>query len=261
MKEETYLDSILAFHRERAQRDQRSLDQLLDNLPKLPSHNVTFTEQIKKEKGLSVIAEIKKRSPSKGVLKPGLNAEHLAKVYEKAGATCISVLTDTEHFGGSAIDLMSVHKVVSIPILRKDFTVDLRDIYDAKVMGASCILLIVAALEKGLLKESIELCNYLGLDALVETHDEGEVEIAIESGADLIGINQRDLQTFEVDQSRALRVVGEIPKHITKVAESGIRKLSDAKPLRPAGFDAVLIGESLVKSESPEILIKQLRKL
>ena len=152
MKEETYLDSILAFHRERAQRDQRSLDQLLDKLPKLPSHHVTFIEQIKKEKGLSVIAEIKKKSPSKGVLKPGLNAEVLAKVYEKAGATCISVLTDTEHFGGSALDLMSVHKVVSIPILRKDFTVDLRDIYDAKVMGASCILLIVAALEKGLLK-------------------------------------------------------------------------------------------------------------
>ena len=96
---------------------------------------------------------------------------------------------------------------------------------------------------------------------MVETHDEGEVEIAIESGADLIGINQRDLQTFEVDQSRALRVVEEIPKHITKVAESGIRKLSDAKALRPAGFDAVLVGESLVKSESPEILIKQLRKL
>ena len=261
MKEETYLDSILAFHRERAQRDQRSLDQLLDKLPKLPSNDVTFIEQIKNEEGLSVIAEIKKKSPSKGVLKPGLNAEVLAKVYEKAGATCISVLTDTEHFGGSALDLMSVHKVVSIPILRKDFTVDLRDIYDAKVMGASCILLIVAALEKGLLKESIELCNHLGLDALVETHDEGEVEIAIESGADLIGINQRDLQTFEVDQSRALRVVGEIPKHITKVAESGIRKLSDAKPLLPGGFDAVLIGESLVKSESPEILIKQLRKL
>ena len=140
-------------------------------------------------------------------------------------------------------------------------TVDLRDICDAKIMGADCVLLIVAALEKKLLAEFIEFCEDLNLAALVETHDEAEVEIALDSGAKMIGINQRDLKTFKVDQKRALRVVSEIPEDIIRVAESGIRALSDAKPLKTAGFDAVLIGESLVMSDFPEELVTQLRNL
>ena len=128
-------------------------------------------------------------------------------------------------------------------------------------MGADCVLLIVAALEKRLLAEFIEFSEDLNLAALVETHDEAEVEIALDSGAKMIGINQRDLKTFKVDQKRALRVISEIPEHIIRVAESGIRALSDAEPLKTAGFDAVLIGESLVMSDFPEELVTQLRNL
>ena len=261
MAEGTYLDSILAYHRERAKNDLRSLNQLLAKISTEEIKSPTFQDQILAEKGLSVIAEIKRRSPSKGNLKGNLDAVALSQTYEGAGAACISVLTDSEHFSGSKEDLMNVRRSVDVPILRKDFTVDFRDICDAKLMGADCVLLIVAALEKKLLPEFIEFCEYLNLDALVEAHDEAEVEIALNSGAKMIGINQRDLNTFEVDQKRALRVVSEIPEHIAKVAESGIRSPADAEPLKAAGFDAVLIGESLVKSDSPDELIIQFRDL
>ena len=261
MTEGTYLDSILAYHRERAKDDPRSLNELLEKVPEEQGNSPTFQEQILAEKGLSVIAEIKRRSPSKGKLKENLDAVALAQTYERAGAACISVLTDSEHFDGSNEDLMSVRRSVEVPILRKDFTVDFRDICDAKMIGADCVLLIVAALEQKLLVEFIEFCEYLNLDALVEAHDEAEVEIALDSGAKMVGINQRDLKTFEVDQRRALRVVNEIPEHIAKVAESGISSPTDAEPLKAAGFDAVLIGESLVKSDFPDELITQFRNL
>tara|TARA_Y100000768_G_scaffold50246_1_gene32765 strand:+ start:2390 stop:3175 length:786 start_codon:yes stop_codon:yes gene_type:complete len=261
MTEGTYLDSILAYHRERAKNDPRSLNQLLEKVPAEQRNSPTFKEKILAEKDLSVIAEIKRRSPSKGELKGNLDAVALAQAYERAGAACISVLTDSEHFGGSKQDLINVKRSVEVPILRKDFTVDFRDVCDARMIGADCVLLIVAALEKKLLAEFIEFCEHLNLDALVEAHDEAEVEIALDAGAKMVGINQRDLRTFKVDQKRALRVVSEIPKHVVKVAESGIRSLSDAEPLKAAGFDAVLIGESLVKSNFPDQLIKQLRNL
>ena len=261
MTEGTYLDSILSYHRKRAKNDLRSLNQLLEKIPVEGSNTSTFHDQILAEEGLSVIAEIKRRSPSKGELKSNLDAVALAQAYERAGAACISVLTDYQHFGGSKEDLMDVRRSVEVPILRKDFTVDFRDICDAKIMGAKCVLLIVAALEQKLLAEFIEFCEGLNLDALVETHDEAEVEIALNAGAKMVGINQRDLKTFKVDQKRALRVVSEIPDHIVKVAESGIRSLLDAEPLKAAGFDAVLIGESLVKSDFPDQLIMQLRNL
>jgi len=261
MTEGTYLDSILSYHRKRAKNDLRSLDQLLEKIPVEGRNSSTFHDQILAEEGLSVIAEIKRRSPSKGELKVNLDAVALAQAYERAGAACISVLTDYQHFGGSKEDLMDVRRSVEVPILRKDFTVDFRDICDAKIMGAKCVLLIVAALEQKLLAEFIEFCESLNLDALVEAHDEAEVEIALNAGAKMVGINQRDLKTFKVDQKRALRVVSEIPDHIVKVAESGIRSLLDAEPLKAAGFHAVLIGESLVKSDFPGQLIMQLRNL
>ena len=261
MTEGTYLDSILSYHRKRAKNDLRSLNQLLEKIPVEGRNSSTFHDQILAEEGLSVIAEIKRRSPSKGELKVNLDAVALAQAYERAGAACISVLTDYQHFGGSKEDLMDVRRSVEVPILRKDFTVDFRDICDAKIMGAKCVLLIVAALEQKLLAEFIEFCESLNLDALVEAHDEAEVEIALNAGAKMVGINQRDLKTFKVDQKRALRVVSEIPDHIVKVAESGIRSLLDAEPLKAAGFHAVLIGESLVKSDFPGQLIMQLRNL
>ena len=261
MTEGTYLDAILTYHRERAKNDPRSLNQLLDKLSEEERESPTFQEQILAEEGLSVIAEIKRSSPSKGELRSNLDVVALAETYERAGAACISVLTDSKHFDGSKEDLINVRRLVEVPILRKDFTVDFRDICDTKMIGADCVLLIVAALEKRLLTEFIEFCEHVNLDALVEAHDEAEVEIALDSGAKMIGVNQRDLKTFEVDQKRALRVVSEIPEHITKVAESGIRSLADAEPLKAAEFDAILIGESLVKSDFPDEMIMQLRNL
>ena len=261
MTKETYLDSILAYHRERAKKDSRSLTKLLNELPKRTDNVISFKDQIRKQNGLSIIAEIKRKSPSKGLLKGDLDAVELAQIYASGGAACISVLTDSEHFGGSQQDLIDVRRTVKIPILRKDFTVDLRDIYDAKIMGASCVLLIVAALGREQLAEYIEFCGHLGLDSLVEAHDEAEVEMALQAGAKMIGVNQRDLRSFDVDQTRALRVVAEIPDEIVKIAESGIKALSDATPLKSAGFDAVLIGEALVKSENPKNLITELRNL
>ena len=196
MTEGTYLDSILSYHRDRAENDLRSLDQLLKEISTKENNRPSFQEKILAEKGLSVIAEIKRRSPSKGELKSNLDAVDLAQAYERAGAACVSVLTDYKHFGGSREDLLNVRRSVEVPILRKDFTVDFRDICDAKIMGADCVLLIVAALEKKLLAEFIEFCEDLNLAALVETHDEAEVEIALDSGAKMVGINQRDLKTF-----------------------------------------------------------------
>ena len=191
MTEGTYLDSLLAYHRERAKDDPRSLNELLEKVPEEQGNSPTFQEQILAEKGLSVIAEIKRRSPSKGKLKENLDAVALAQTYERAGAACISVLTDSEHFGGSKEDLMNARRSVEVPILRKDFTVDFRDICDAKIIGADCVLLIVAALEQKLLAEFIEFCEYLNLDALVEAHDEaeqGRAELERGQGHDVEGV-------------------------------------------------------------------------
>ena len=255
----TYLDTILAFHRSRTENDLRSLNELLELVPKVSSRG--FSDRLKQESSLSVIAEIKRQSPSKGILRADLDPSSLAQEYEASGAACISVLTDTEHFSGSEADLRLVRKAVNLPILRKDFTVDPRDICDAKIMGADCVLLIVSALERSELIELHELAINLGIDALVETHDEREIEIALGIGAKLIGVNQRDLKTFQVDQTRAIRVAEEIPQGIVKVAESGIKNPKDAKALADAGYDAVLIGEALVISENPRQIIKELKEL
>ena len=255
----TYLDEIMAFHRKRAASDERLLSDLIEVVPKNEPRG--FMQQIKVDPGLSVIAEIKRRSPSKGLLKENLNPSLVAHEYETSGATCISVLTDTEHFWGSETDLKSAKEASSLPILRKDFTVDLRDICDARIMGADCVLLIVSALDKKLLQDLHQLAHELGIDALVETHDEREIEIALQMGATLIGVNQRDLKTFQVDQTRAIRVIRDIPETVTKVAESGIRNSSDAEALSEAGYDAVLIGEALVTAESPSKIVRELKKL
>ena len=258
----TYLDEILDFHRYESRGDSRSLDTLVEKAGEFePTRGFKKALMDSPANEMAVIAEIKKRSPSLGELVSNLIPSSVSQEYEEGGASALSVLTDAKYFGGSSIDLREARAACNLPVLRKDFTVDFRDICDAKIMGANCVLLIVAALEKGLLTDFIEFCENLELDALVEAHDEVEVEVALESGATMIGINQRDLKTFKVDQNRALRVVREIPKHIVKVAESGIRSISDAEPLKSAGFDAVLIGESLVKSHFPDQLIAQLRDL
>jgi indole-3-glycerol phosphate synthase len=206
-----------------------------------------------------VIAEVKRRSPSKGDLLPDLDPADLAVRYQAGGASCLSVLTDERWFGGSPADLAASRAAVGLPVLRKDFTVDPRDVCDARTMGADCVLLIAAALDDAELADLHALAVEVGIDALVEVHDEAEVDRALAVGARLVGVNQRDLVTFEVDTDRAVRVVPHIPSGVVRVAESGIRDRDDAARLADAGYDAVLVGESLVTSGDPTTAVRLLR--
>ena len=259
----TYLDKILAAHRTAAAADTRNLDQLIDQanacVPTRGFRGALLRARPESTSGLAVIAEIKRRSPSKGDLNPGIDAAAWAAAYEQGGATCLSVLTDREYFGGSPEDLAAARQAVSVPVIRKDFTVSALDVVDARLMGADAVLLIVAALDQAELADFHQLALELGLDALVETHDEPEVERALAVGANLIGVNQRDLVTFEVDTARAVRVGESLPADVVRVAESGVGGPEDAGPLAAAGYHAVLVGESLVRSGDPAVAVAALR--
>jgi indole-3-glycerol phosphate synthase len=254
----TYLDRILAQHRAEAGQDQEPIDGLLDVARAQPRPR-GFRGALAASAEVAVIAEVKRRSPSKGDLAPGLDPAALATEYARGGATCLSVLTDGHWFGGSAEDLQRAREAVELPVLRKDFTVDPRDVVRARTMGADAVLLIVAALDDHELGDFHALAAELEMDALVEVHDEAELERALEVGADLIGVNQRDLVTFEVDTDRAERVGASMPEGVLRVAESGITGSSDARRLADAGFHAVLVGESLVTSGDPSRSVAQLR--
>lgn len=255
-----YLDEILAQHREVASRDSRSLSGLIEATRTISNSRGFAKRLIEDSKNaLAVIAEIKRRSPSRGLLSHDLEPKVIAEQYKNAGASCISVLTDSDFFGGSADDLKSARGAVDLPVLRKDFTVSLNDICDAKLMNADCILLIVAALNKFELAEFHNFALELGLDVLVEIHDEPELDLALEVGAKMIGVNQRNLRTFEVDQQRAVRIAKKIPGSVVRVAESGVRTRDDALQLRDAGYHAVLVGESLVTSKNIAMTLNELR--
>lgn len=253
----TYLDRILAAHRARAEADDRSLAPLVaearaQSLPR------GFAAALRAAEGVAVIAEVKRRSPSKGDLAAGLDPAALAGAYERGGATCLSVLTDAEFFGGSPDDLRAARAATRLPVLRKDFTVSPADVCDARIMGADAVLLIAAALDDDELTDLHTLALDIGLDALVEVHDEAELERAVAAGAHLVGVNQRDLVTFEVDHERATRVGAAIPATAVRVAESGIRGRDDVAALAAAGFDAVLVGELLVTADDPEAAVAAL---
>jgi indole-3-glycerol phosphate synthase len=209
---------------------------------------------------VAVIAEVKRRSPSKGALAPDLDPAALAASYEAGGAACVSVLTDVEFFGGSPSDLAAASAGCALPVLRKDFTVDERDVLDARLMGADCVLLIVAALDDGELAAFHQLAEEVGLDALVEIHDEAELERTMAVGARLVGVNQRDLVTFQVDTARAVRMAPLMPTGVVRVAESGITGPADAAVLAEAGYHAVLVGESLVTHGTPTEAVDALRR-
>jgi indole-3-glycerol phosphate synthase len=246
----TYLDNILAWHRQRAAEDSRALDALVEQaMHCVPPRG--FTAAIQATPHLAVIAEIKRRSPSKGDLNASLDAAVMAQSYQTGGASCLSVLTDVPHFGGSVVDLQTARGACTLPVIRKDFTVDVRDVLDARIMGADCVLLIAAALSADELSAFIQMAKMVDIDALVEVHDERELDMAMEAEATLVGVNQRDLITFAVDHDRAVRMGQLIPAHLTKVAESGVRGREDALSLRAAGYDAVLVGEHLVTSSDP----------
>ena len=255
-----YLAKILDRHRAAAQSDSRRLSQLIDEA-KTVAPTRGFIQRLRDDSlhQLAVIAEIKRRSPSKGVLREGVDASDLARTYESGSASCLSVLTDDVSFGGSVDDLLQARVATALPVLRKDFTVSELDVCDARIMGADCVLLIAAALSQPELVAFHQLAIEIGLDVLVETHDETEVERALLAGATMIGVNQRDLVTFQVDHERAVRMASVIPIGVIRVAESGVRDANDAQSLRDAGYDAVLVGESLVVSDDPAAVIASLR--
>jgi indole-3-glycerol phosphate synthase len=256
----TYLDKILAAHRAAAGTDHRDLDDLIAVAGRSePTRG--FAAALVASPGLAVIAEIKRRSPSKGNLAPDLDPVTLARRYRDGGASGLSVLTDAEFFSGSPEDLGLARAAVDIPVLRKDFTVGPGDVADARLMGADALLLIAAALSPTELAELVGLAARLGIDALVEVHDEAEAELALASGATVVGVNQRDLVTFEVDTARAERVAKVLPADVVRVAESGIKGADDARRLADAGFDAVLVGESLVTSPDPAAAVAALAGL
>ena len=246
----TYLDRILEWHRRQAEKDGRDLAQLLAAAQDCPPAR-GFAAALRAGEGVAVIAEVKRRSPSKGPLAPELDPALLGKAYAAAGAACLSVLTDSEFFGGSTADLAEARSATELPVLRKDFTVSPADVCDARIMAADAVLLIVSALTDGELAELLHLAREAGIDALVEVHDEAEAEKALSAGAQLVGVNQRDLFTFEVDMARAVRVGSSLPAGVVKVAESGIRSRGDVERLEAAGFDAVLVGEALVTAPDP----------
>ncbi len=260
----TYLDRIAAWHRETAAADRRDLNGLAATA-RVASPVRDFTGALKaagregtREPAIALVAEIKRRSPSRGDLAPDLDPAQVARAYASGGASCLSVLTDGPHFGGSPEDLASARDAIGLPVLRKDFTVSAADVYDARIMGADAVLLIVALLEQGELADLHVIAGDLGMAALVEVHDEDELERALEVDAQIVGVNQRDLHSFEVDRRRAVRVARRVPPGVLKIAESGIESASDVAELAAAGFDAVLVGEALVRSRDRSAAVAEL---
>lgn len=211
---------------------------------------------------VAVIAEIKRRSPSKGDLAPDLDPEVTAKSYETGGAAALSVLTDRPFFGGSVDDLRRARDATALPVLRKDFTIDEVQVLEARAIGADALLLIAAAVpDDALLAELQGFARDIGLAAVVEVHDEGELDRALDAGALVVGVNCRNLATFDEDLGVAERVARRVPPDVIAVAESAIRAPADAARMAAAGFDAVLVGEALVRAPDPTALAQELAAL
>ena len=220
--------------------------------------SVSFKDALAKD-GMSFICECKKASPSKGIIAEDFPYLEIAKDYEAAGASAISVLTEPQWFKGDLKYLKEISSEVSIPVLRKDFTVSPYMIYEAYINGASAVLLICSLLDRDTLTEYIGIAKSLGLDALVEAHDEDEVKMAVEAGAEIIGVNNRNLRTFEVNASNCLRLRDKVPAGVLFVAESGIKNRDDIKILEDNKVDAVLVGEALMRSPDKKTYMNQLK--
>jgi indole-3-glycerol phosphate synthase len=210
--------------------------------------------------GIAVIAEFKRRSPSAGKLRGDADVSQMVSAYERGGAAALSVLTEGPHFEGTLEDLRQARAACGLPILRKDFIVDPYQLYEARSAGADAVLLIVAALPRPTLVELHEQARELGLDVLVEVHDSAELEVALSVGADLIGVNNRDLRDFSVDVRRTARLLAEMPAGIMVVSESGIASAEQLRELHEQGVQAVLVGELLMRAPDPELALRALRK-
>ena len=255
------LQTIATKTKERIEKQKalHPLEELKQACAKLPIKQDFPFEQALRKEGLSYICECKKASPSKGLIDEDFNYLQIAKEYEKVGARAISVLTEPEFFLGSDQYLQEIAQEVKIPCLRKDFVVDEYMIYQAKLLGAQAILLIVSLLDTQTLNQYLDLATSLGLSCLVEAHDEAEIKQAIEAGAKIIGVNNRNLRNFQVNVENTLNLRRAIPKEILMVAESGIQNRSDITLLEKAQIDAVLIGETLMKASNRQAKMAELR--
>ena len=253
------LDILAAASRERAAvlTAKYGLSTLRREAEALPKTKRSFVGALK-QNGLSFICEVKKASPSKGLIAKSFNPVQQAMAYAEAGAAAISCLTEPHYFLGSNEYLTQISQNVALPVLRKDFTVDAAQIYEAKIIGADAVLMITALLDEGVLREYLAIAQSLGLDALTEVHDEAEMEAALNCGAEIIGVNNRNLRDFTVDFNNSLRLKKLVPPGITFVAESGIKTRQDVAQLEAAGADAVLIGETLMKSGDVKAKLKEL---
>ncbi len=237
------------------------LNTIAKKAEKMTSGNIqdkSLYSALKDKEGLSIIAEIKKASPSKGLISKDFRYMEYAKAYNQH-ADAISVLTEEDYFMGSVEYLTNIKKEVTIPVLRKDFIIDAYQIYESKVIGADAILLICGILSQSQLDSHVNLARNLGLDCLVEVHDERDIHMALRAGADIIGINNRNLKTFRVDICNTERLIRSIPPFIVKVSESGIHTREDMAYLEKAGADAVLIGEAFMRAENIENKFVELR--
>lgn len=212
-----------------------------------------------RREGLSFICECKKASPSKGVIEPDFRYLDIARDYERAGADCISVLTEPKWFLGSDRYLQEIADAVAVPCIRKDFTVDEYQIYQAKVLGASAVLLICSILSEKQLEDFLSVCQTLGLSALVEVHDAGEAKMAVEAGARIVGVNNRNLKDFTVDTENSRKLRDLIPDNVLFVSESGVKDEGDIAKIKQMGADAVLVGEALMRAADKKEMLNRLR--
>ncbi len=256
----TILDQLAAHARERVAEAKKTLPtEQIRELALAAGRGDFAFEKALKGQGLSFICECKKASPSRGLIAPVFPYLKIAKEYEAAGADAISVLTEPKWFLGDDEYLREIAAGVSVPCLRKDFTVDEYMIYQAKLLGASAVLLICSVLQEEQIREYICICDELGLSALVEAHDEAEADAAVRAGARIIGVNNRNLKDFSVDTDNSRRLRARIPREVLFVSESGVKDAADVARLREIGADAVLIGETLMRAEDKKARLAQLR--
>lgn len=254
------LDTLASVTRERIEKQKKIISpaEMKSQALGMTKKNFEFEKALRGE-DIRFICEVKKASPSKGIIAEEFPYIEIAKEYEKAGAAAVSVLTEPEYFKGDDSYVTEISKNINIPIIRKDFTVDEYMIYQAATLGASAVLLICSLLDTNTIREYIDICDNLGLSALVETHDEDEIKSALRAGARLIGVNNRNLKNFKVDINNCIRLRSLVPNDITFVAESGIKSAEDIENLRQSGVNAVLIGETLMRAKDKKAMLDELR--
>jgi indole-3-glycerol phosphate synthase len=244
-----------AVHRRKRERPLAELEREADSQPE----GRPFAEALARP-GTSLIAEHKRRSPSAGTIREGSSCAEVVRAYERGGAAAVSVLTEEAHFGGSLADLHEARATTELPVLRKDFTIDPYQLYEAKAAGADAVLLVVGAMDLSDLAQLYREAHALDLDAIVEIHDETELDRALEVDADVLGINNRDLEDFSVDIQRTFDLLADVPAGKVVVSESGIQNREQIDELELVGVDAVLIGEALMRAPDPEAAVRELTR-